>query len=44
MLLFNSGTSVTAIRDAIDKSYRPHYPSATPTPVPPSPRRKTASP
>lgn len=41
MLLFNSGTSVTAIRDAIDKKYRPHYPSATPTPVPPSPRRKT---
>ena len=41
MLLFNSGASVTAIRDAIDKKYRPHYPSATPTPAPPSPRRKT---
>jgi len=41
MLLFNSGASVTAIREAIDKKYRPHYPSATPTPAPPSPRRKT---
>jgi len=42
MLLFNSGASVTAIRDAIDKKYRAHYPSATPTPAPPAqPRRKT---
>jgi hypothetical protein len=42
MMLFNSGASLTAIRDAIDKKYRAHYPSATPTPLPPSqPRRKT---
>jgi hypothetical protein len=41
MMLFNSGASITAIRDAIDKKYRPHFPSATPTPAPPAPRRKT---
>jgi hypothetical protein len=34
MLLFNSGASVTAIRDAIDKKYRAHFPSSTPTPPP----------
>ena len=41
MMLFTSGASISAIRDAIDKYYRPHFPSATPTPAPPSPRRKT---
>ena len=35
MLLFNSGASVSAIREAIDKKYRSHFPSATPTPPPP---------
>ena len=35
MLLFNSGASVSAIREAIDKKYRAHFPSATPTPPPP---------
>jgi hypothetical protein len=40
MMLFNSGASLTAIRDAIDKKYRPHYPSSTPTPMPPAPKRK----
>jgi hypothetical protein len=40
MMLFNSGSSLTAIRDAIDKKYRPHYPSSTPTPMPPAPKRK----
>jgi len=39
MLLFNSGASVTAIRDAIEKKYQPHYPSSTPTPKPPQPRK-----
>jgi hypothetical protein len=38
MMLFNSGASVTAIRDAIDKKYRSHFPSATPTPLPSAPR------
>jgi hypothetical protein len=43
MLLFNSGASVTAIRDAIDKKYRAHFPSATPTPSPAqkAPSRRT---
>ena len=45
MLLFNSGASVTAIRDAIDKKYGAHFPSSTPTPKPPqAPRRKKAPP
>jgi hypothetical protein len=35
MLLFNSGASVSSIREAIDKKYRSHFPSATPTPPPP---------
>lgn len=39
MLLFNSGASVTAIRDAIDKKYKAHFPSSTPTPQPPRPRK-----
>jgi hypothetical protein len=43
MLLFNSGASVNAIRDAIDKKYRAHFPSATPTPPPAqkAPTRRT---
>jgi hypothetical protein len=34
MTLFNSGTKVVAIREAIDKKYGSHFPSSTPTPRP----------
>ena len=34
MNLFNAGGKPAAIRDAIDKKYGPHFPSATPTPRP----------
>jgi hypothetical protein len=36
MRMRNSGASVAAIRDQIQKEYRPHFPSTeTPTPAPP---------
>lgn len=35
MLLFNSGSSVTSIRAAIEKKYGGYFPSSTPTPKPP---------
>jgi len=35
MLMFNSGSSVTAIRAAIDKKYGEYFRSSTPTPRPP---------
>ena len=36
MRMRNSGASVSAIRDQIQKEYRPHFPSTeTPTPAPP---------
>jgi hypothetical protein len=35
MLLFNSGSSVTSIRAAIDKKYGEYFRSSTPTPKPP---------
>jgi hypothetical protein len=38
MLMFNSGASVTAIRNAIDAKYGTRYPSSTPTPKPPAAR------
>ena len=34
MQMHNSGTSVWAIRDAIEKKYAPHYEGHTPTPMP----------
>jgi hypothetical protein len=36
MLLFNSGSSVTSIRAAIEKKYGGYFPSSTPTPKPPA--------
>ena len=44
MLLFNSGASVTAIRTAIEKRYGGNFPSSTPTPRPPAPPAKKATP
>jgi hypothetical protein len=45
MLLFNSGSSVTAIRAAIEKRYGGNFPSSTPTPRPPqAPTAKPAAP
>lgn len=35
MTLFNAGQSPAAIRAAIDKKYGSHFPSSTPTPLPP---------
>ena len=35
MLMFNSGSSVTAIRTAIEKKYGAYFGSSTPTPRPP---------
>ena len=35
MLMFNSGSSVTAIRTAIEKKYGAYFGSSTPTPKPP---------
>lgn len=35
MTLFNQGMSVPAIRAAIEKTYNSHFPSHTPTPLPP---------
>lgn len=35
MLMFNSGSSVTAIRAAIEKKYGAYFGSSTPTPKPP---------
>lgn len=34
MQMHNSGASVSAIRDAIEKKYAPHYQGHTPTPMP----------
>jgi hypothetical protein len=43
MLMFNSGSSVTAIRAAIEKKYGAYFGSSTPTPRPPAtPARKAA--
>ena len=39
MLMFNSGSSVTAIRTAIDKKYGAYFGSSTPTPQPPQPAK-----
>ena len=36
MNMFKSGMSVPAIRAAIDKEYGSHYPTHTPTPMPPA--------
>jgi hypothetical protein len=36
MLMFNSGASPTAIRNAIDQKWGTRYPSQTPTPKPPA--------
>ena len=36
MLMFNSGSSVTAIRTAIEKKYGAYFGSSTPTPKPPA--------
>jgi hypothetical protein len=41
MLLFNSGSSVTSIRAAIEKKYGGYFPSSTPTPKPPASRPQT---
>ena len=42
MMLFNSGSSVTAIRAAIEKRYGGNFPSSTPTPRPPATPAKKA--
>jgi hypothetical protein len=45
MLLFNSGSSVTSIRTAIEKKYGAYFGSSTPTPKPPqTPAGKPAAP
>jgi hypothetical protein len=35
MQMHNSGAAITTIRSAIDRKYRPSFPTATPTPDPP---------
>jgi hypothetical protein len=40
MTMFKSGMSVPAIRAAIDKEYGSHYPTQTPTPMPPAAPKK----
>jgi len=44
MLMFNSGSSVTAIRAAIEKKYGAYFGSSTPTPMPPQAPAKKAAP
>jgi hypothetical protein len=41
MTMFRSGMSVPAIRAAIDKEYGSHYPTQTPTPLPPAAPKKS---
>jgi hypothetical protein len=35
MQMHNAGSSVAQIRSAIEGTYRPHYDTITPTPLPP---------